>query len=88
MEVEKDLTHLKNILMKKKEVKIMANKENQLFKLDDRHRVAKIFEQLNYQRVLHAKNEEFLYDKKLILELDDLITKFKDIRTKIDPEKR
>lgn len=28
MEVEKDLTHLKNILMKKKEVKIMANKEN------------------------------------------------------------
>jgi hypothetical protein len=54
MEVEKDLTNLKNILMKKKEVKVMANKENQLFKLDDKKRVAKIFDLLNYQRALHA----------------------------------
>jgi hypothetical protein len=28
MEVDKDLTHLKNILMKKKEVKKLANKED------------------------------------------------------------
>lgn len=84
MEVDKDLTHLKNILMKKKEVKKLANKEDQLFKLEDKNRVSELFGILNYQRILNVKNEEFTYDKEKIVELDNIITKFNDIRTKID----
>ena len=74
--------------MKKKEVKKLANKENQLFKLDDKAKVSEIFAHLNYQRALHAKNDDFTYDKEKIMELDDIITKYKDIRTNIDDARR
>jgi uncharacterized membrane protein YgaE (UPF0421/DUF939 family) len=42
MEVEKDLTALKNLLMKKKEKKKQQNKENQVFRNEDRNEVVRI----------------------------------------------
>lgn len=47
MEVEKDLTHLKGLLMKNKEIKKAANKENQIVKLADKARLKELVEVLN-----------------------------------------
>jgi len=54
MEVEKDLTHLKGLLMKNKESKKAANKENQIFKLADKVRL----KELVYE--LARSKEEFI----------------------------
>ena len=54
MEVEKDLTHLKGHLMKNKETKKAANKENQIFKLADKARL----NELVYE--LAKSKEEFI----------------------------
>jgi hypothetical protein len=42
LEVEKDLTHLRSLLMKKKEKKKLENKEIQIVKLDDKERIGQI----------------------------------------------
>ena len=46
MEVEKDLTHLKNLLYKKREEKKKYNKEDQIINLEDKAHLKRIMIEL------------------------------------------
>ena len=94
MEVEKDLTHLKNLLMKKKEMKKLANKENQIVKLADKARLKQLVGELALEKDLYLGWDkqkdlgDFRYSEERVLEFDDIITKYRAFRTLIDEKKR
>ena len=94
MEVEKDLTHLKNLLMKKKEMKKLANKENQIVKLEDKSHLLQLVQDLALEKDLYLAWDrqkdlaDFKYTEERVLEFDDVITKYRNFRTLIDEKKR
>jgi hypothetical protein len=55
MEVEKDLTHLKNLLYRKRELKKKFNKENQIITLDDKVQLKKLMRELASQKKTYVR---------------------------------
>lgn len=97
MEVEKDLTTLKNALYQKRELKKKFNKADQIISLSDKKIIKQFFIQLIHRKRVYLRTQsinsdwmcqKLKYDDQIILEMDDLITKYRDVRTTFSDQKR
>jgi len=56
MEVEKDLTHLKNLLYRKRELKKKSNKEEQIITLDDKAQLKRMMVDLAQHKKAYVRS--------------------------------